>query len=283
MTVKELVNMSVPQSIYNIAVTVVKEDGTNETLTVFSNEFIAHQLKGVYGSLSTAWDDWNDFFDAWTTWFTERTVMISNGMAYKAFMSNYNPISNYDSNEVETMDANTVRTLKANGNDITSTSSNGSSVSIKNGSEKDTNIRSGKESTTDTPNISQTVEKAGYNSTTPKTDTHTVNSGTTTSDTVYNNVTDDRNISYNNITDDTTNESTSSSNNTNSNNENEDTLYGYTRKLQRSGNIGVTTSQQMIQSELDLRMQNLFDYFVTPWIKRYCWNSCAEEVCYRWI
>ena len=31
------------------------------------------------------------------------------------------------------------------------------------------------------------------------------------------------------------------------------------RKLTRSGNIGVTTSQQMIQSEIDLRQYNLYD------------------------
>ena len=35
---------------------------------------------------------------------------------------------------------------------------------------------------------------------------------------------------------------------------------GGTRELERAGNIGVTTSQQMLQSELELRKYNFFDY-----------------------
>lgn len=41
--------------------------------------------------------------------------------------------------------------------------------------------------------------------------------------------------------------------------------------LQRSGNIGVTTSQQMLQSEIELRMNlNLLQDFVRRFIQRYC-------------
>lgn len=40
--------------------------------------------------------------------------------------------------------------------------------------------------------------------------------------------------------------------------------------LQRSGNIGVTTSQQMITAELDLRKQDLLADFVARFIEKWC-------------
>lgn len=43
--------------------------------------------------------------------------------------------------------------------------------------------------------------------------------------------------------------------------------------LKRSGNIGVTTSQQMIQSEIELRKQNLIYEFIDRFVKRYCYYA----------
>lgn len=48
-------------------------------------------------------------------------------------------------------------------------------------------------------------------------------------------------------------------------------------KLTRSGNIGVTTSQQMIESELKLRLANLTDMWVDGFIKKYCVFLGVEE------
>lgn len=42
------------------------------------------------------------------------------------------------------------------------------------------------------------------------------------------------------------------------------------RTLSRSGNIGVTTSQQMIESELNLRQQDLLENFVHRFMKKHC-------------
>lgn len=42
------------------------------------------------------------------------------------------------------------------------------------------------------------------------------------------------------------------------------------RFMKRSGNIGVTTSQQMIQSEIDLRKQDLIYEYIKRFIDRYC-------------
>lgn len=48
--------------------------------------------------------------------------------------------------------------------------------------------------------------------------------------------------------------------------------YNETREheLTRSGNIGVTTSQQMLQSEIDLRQQDLLETFCRRFIGKWC-------------
>lgn len=42
------------------------------------------------------------------------------------------------------------------------------------------------------------------------------------------------------------------------------------RTLTRSGNIGVTTSQQMIESEINLRRFNFVDYVLSEFVKQHC-------------
>lgn len=42
------------------------------------------------------------------------------------------------------------------------------------------------------------------------------------------------------------------------------------RSLTRSGNIGVTTSQQMIESEINLRRFNFVDYVLSEFVKQHC-------------
>lgn len=44
---------------------------------------------------------------------------------------------------------------------------------------------------------------------------------------------------------------------------------GETRKLTRSGNIGVTTSQQMIESELELRKKSVANWLIEFFVKSY--------------
>lgn len=48
--------------------------------------------------------------------------------------------------------------------------------------------------------------------------------------------------------------------------------YNETREheLSRSGNIGVTTSQQMLQSEIDLRQQDILQTFCKRFIEKWC-------------
>lgn len=44
----------------------------------------------------------------------------------------------------------------------------------------------------------------------------------------------------------------------------------------KSGNIGVTTTQQMIQSEIELRMKNITEMFIDEYVRQYCY--CNEGV-----
>lgn len=59
----------------------------------------------------------------------------------------------------------------------------------------------------------------------------------------------------------------------NSNREDRDTLENYSNTIteNKSGNIGVTTSQQMIESEIDLRLKNIYDMYIDKFIKNWCY------------
>lgn len=76
--------------------------------------------------------------------------------------------------------------------------------------------------------------------------------------------------SYTNASSDTTYDNTKTMENNDG-----DTLTGYHHVtehfLKRSGNIGVTTSAQMIGQELELRVVDLLDEFVSRFFKLYCY------------
>ena len=59
----------------------------------------------------------------------------------------------------------------------------------------------------------------------------------------------------------------------NSNREDRDTTENYSNVIteNKSGNIGVTTSQQMIESEIDLRLKNIYDMYIDKFIKNWCY------------
>ena len=59
----------------------------------------------------------------------------------------------------------------------------------------------------------------------------------------------------------------------NSNREDRDTLENYSNTISenKSGNIGVTTSHQMIESEIDLRLKNIYDMYIDKFIKNWCY------------
>lgn len=137
---------------------------------------------------------------------------------YYTLSLEYNPISNYDMTETETIDNDRSNTRTNTGTQTTA-GSNSATGSTSSNSENDV---------------------YGFNSVTPVNDTESdVTASNTTSSTDSHTTTD-------NLT------------------ETETGGENIERTLTRSGNIGVTTSQQMIQSERDLWLWNFFYNVVFP-------------------
>lgn len=160
---------------------------------------------------------------------------------YNARYADYNPIENYSM--TESGDDNTT------GSSTTNTDSTG----------EDTRTITNTDTTTgnkeDNGNNNTTDNRYTYdsNSYSPVTQQQTVGNTTSTSTVTVNGDTTDTNNSTDTVTTTTTN--------------NSDT----THKLTRSGNIGVTTTQEMITAEITLRItMTLLDMFVLRFIRRYC-------------
>ena len=160
---------------------------------------------------------------------------------YDTLSFEYNPINNYDMTETESINGTNTGTVKNEG-------------SIQYG-KKDTH--------TDEGNNSQIVK----GTTTPDTETNTIRqvnafdsgkwadsehetqnqTGTVSNDTTSTNTINDTLTIQSEGTD------------TNNNTRTDDLSHTVQRELKRSGNIGVTTSQQMIQSERELWLWKFFD------------------------
>ena len=203
----------------------------------------------------------------------------------------YNPIENYDGTETETItktgtNTGTVKN-EADGSDTTSKSLSGSvtgsgseSVSTQYGS---TITKNGTEITNTTRNDSTNTGVYGFNSAVAVPDSTSETESKVENGTVQNSQTEAKTggDGENRITSDST---------TTSNTESGSVTYGKkdtetrnlansestTRNWNRHGNIGVTTSQQMIQSEIDLWMWNYFYNVVFPACDRVLANSVYE-------
>lgn len=162
----------------------------------------------------------------------------------------YDPISNYDMTETETGSGTTGNTRNNTG---TQTDANTGTVST---------THTGTQGTSDTNTVSGTSTGSadrglyGFNSSESVGDstdstTNTTSTTATGSSTRTDNLTDSR-------TDNTTRTRTDNLS------ESESGTHSDTRTLTRSGNIGVTTSQQMIEAERELNKWNYFYNIVFP-------------------
>lgn len=196
---------------------------------------------------------------------------------YATLSAEYNPIENYSMVEQMTND----KTEIEYGRTDTSTSNNehsieGSESFIHNTSDKTTGATSETKSGSEIHRPIQKQENNVYAFTSPQNGlgklktSEVVNSGTDTTD-------------YNDVKNTTTqnNETKTTGSDTTQYNDRKDIDNGgssnvasgkdtHTRnyRLTRSGNIGVTTSQQMLQSERDLWLWNFFESVVFPDIDR---------------
>lgn len=199
---------------------------------------------------------------------------------YNAIYSTYNPIENYSMTE------------ETSGKDITE--------NVNSGTDEKTIAKTGEDTTKNTG--TDTMQTEGTKKTQAGISTKTTNGETSATSenkvsaydsddlTVKDSNTTTVNENFVNVTnsgtdifiEDTTNTTTKNLTNvaTYGSNIKDTTIYGkeitdttiYGKKLVRSGNIGVTTSQQMIESEYVLRLKHsLQELFIIEFLRTYCY------------
>ena len=215
----------------------VNKLSNGETLTTANIDIICNVLVSLYG------ENWN--------------------REYAVLSFDYNPIENYSMTEAMTNDDTTITFGKTN-----TLTRNTTDTETPNTTETRTdNLSHGKTGTeTRTPLTTNTTDNGitGFNS------TNDVHTGTTTvsasgTDTMTYNTTDaDTGTVTTGVTGTVTTTGTGTLTNADSGTETHS--HGY--NLTRSGNIGVTTSQQMTESEIALWRWNFFNDVVFPDIDR---------------
>lgn len=112
---------------------------------------------------------------------------------------------------------------------------------------------------TETPNLTRSVSSSENTTQTPNLTTTSGNDGTTKNNYYGFNDSSTDGSSVNSSSANSTNTTTQTGNNKVDSSSSSTEINSGTRTLTRSGNIGVTTSQQMIESELELRKKQFFD------------------------
>lgn len=217
------------------------------------------------------------FRESFQSIFYSEYQLNNNWYMYKALNTPYNPLNNYDSTETRMLSTvhnrllssvkfeNNMGSSKKTGTDTVDTKESGN-----------TEIRGVVSGITHNRNftlndLTNKLQKAGWNAPNDYTPVETTtNDGNVT-------VTDDGNTGEKNTTTNNYNggkQDTSTYNNTVSTQDSnkayggEDEQYKHHEKetITKAGNIGVTTNQQMIQSEIDLRTKNWIVDMLTKWI-----------------
>ena len=175
---------------------------------------------------------------------------------YNTLSFEYDPINNYDMTETETVSGSTSDTRLNTGTQTTADT--GTQTNDHDGTSA--TAHTGTQGTSETNTVTGSGETDnrifGFNSSTGKDDSGSETSSTNTgtgSSTRTDNLTDTR---TDNLTDTRTDNLLSTR--TDNLSESNSGSHSESRSLTRSGNIGVTTSQQMIQSERDLDNYNVF-------------------------
>lgn len=190
--------------------------------------------------------------------------------SYKALYAEYNPLNNYDMTEKSVdlqNDGDITRTRSTDDehNKVTTTNNYDYTTDTEAGTGNDTPTV---KNYTTTYDDASTGRLSSYSENSGKTSQHT------TADAADNvtEVTDDMTVS-NKETHDTTTMTI------------DDTTYTADKinahELTRSGNIGITTTQQMIQSTIDLYAKSLIYDYVYSFIERYTFYAAGGE-CYEY-
>lgn len=173
---------------------------------------------------------------------------------YATLSLEYNPIENYDRQETSTRKPDLTTERRFNGGE--KTTFNGAEISTQTGSTD--RVQSGGQTTTEKPGAIRTHERNSFNPAEPTMEYRDIDSGTNTTDTTYKDVTVSE--KYNAIQNKKDFVGRSDLKEY-QNREDTETVQGQDVTESRThGNIGVTTSQQMIQSEREVAN---FNYILT--------------------
>lgn len=216
--------------------------GVVENNLLIDGKLVKDYFNRLYGNWTVMAIDTEDFINLWNL-----HNSIESFNLYKmidAFNSEYDPISNYDSN---------IREEWVKG-------------------KQETTNNYGASTTTNNYGVTKATSTLGATATTQ------INSETTADNTVdYKNRTKSQ-INGDSVTN--TNQADAREDSTTTNaREDKTTTESYTdmRIFTQKGNIGVTTSQQMIQSSLELYKQNPTLYYLDNFVKKYCYYSEVVE------
>ena len=218
---------------------------TNEVGDTLYNAVTVFNLLREYSARYIIVDnDMNTLLFKWITYNSYKLPDLRR--AHAAMYAHYDPLNNYDMTE-KSVELH-------NDGDITRTS------------EADNSDKPTTKNYTTTYDNDASGRLAGYSETTGKTTERTTADGTKNKNTVTDDLTVSNSESHDTTTltyDDTTYTADSIS----------------IHELTRSGNIGVTTSQQMAQSSVDLYAQSLIYDYVYDFIRRYTFYAAGGE-CY---
>jgi len=192
----------------------------------------------VLNYISVTYEYWktpHDLVDAWVVY-----VAMHNDdfiKALDAWLADYNPLNNYDGTEISI-------DVKKEGN-----------TTLTNTPDSQRN----KVTTRATADAKTVVENdvTSYDSTTPRLDNKSTETPTGGTETIYD---------YKNTSDSARGETSLSIDG--------ETITGNDvsyHRLTKGGNLGVTTSQQMIQSEIDMRLQPLIKLYIDTFIREYAY------------
>lgn len=159
----------------------------------------------------------------------------------------YNPLENYDRQETYSESGTASRTKEGEGSNQVS----GTDARTTGGTDTQTGSR------TETPNITDTTSSPAYNTealTTRERQTHTGSVGTSDNYTTTRSGTDNLTLSRTETT-------------TNADEESESRSGTHTSRIH--GNIGVTTSQQMLMSELEIAEKNFYRWLAADFAQRF--------------
>ena len=220
---------------------------TSEAFTDYDKDTLLFNIINKGGSFEPLYTDPDFFYSAcsyfWSKWKKPFEKMFS------AMNMEYNPIHNYDSHEVYSGSSS------ESGNVGTTDVRTGTMSETVDQDTTNTNSDANTSNTEDDGSVINMV--SAFDST----DTVVHDSSTTENTTNVN----ETNVSAGSGTmDQTTNTSSTDSNVVNTDSSKEITD-GHT--IDKSGNIGVTTSQQMLESEFSLRLKNIYDIMASEFLK----------------